>query len=178
MRKFFSSFKGAALGLTAALVATVALGVTTQQFGWNPTTGLNGVSGLQETLGVTPSASTSTCSSGSVTVVGGPNTGKLTTATCTTLVPVLVWTFPALGEVVGSNGSGYSQSVWAPTINGAWCSAYDVTHVADNTASAAPEVVLGVYVAATATAAGTLTCTFPSMTITAADVLLYNVQVF
>lgn len=164
-------------GVAAALAVTAAFATTTVQTGWNPTTGLNGTLGLDQTVGTAPSAATSTCSGGSVTVVGGPNAGTATTATCTTgFVGVLVWTIPALGSGGVNGNGGYGQAAFAPTVNGAVCSLVDITTGANNTI--ANTTAIGVYVAPTATAAGTITCTFASKTIVAADVLAYSVELY
>ena len=165
-------------GVLAGLLATAALATTTVQTGWNPTTGVNGVIGLEQSIGTPPATTGTTCASGTAVAAGGPSTGTVTTTTCTTFVGVLVWTIPALGPggVAGSVGSGYAQAAFAPTVNGAYCSLVDITTGADNTI--ANTTALGVYVAPTATAAGTITCTFASKTIVAADVLLYNVILF
>ena len=176
MKNFLKLLGGFALGL----VATAALATTTIQDGWNPTTGLNGVLGLQQSIGTPPATTGTTCSSGTAVATGGPIAGIVTTATCTTgFIGVLVWTIPSLGAggvTTAPAGSGYSQAVFAPTINGGVCNLTDITTGADNTI--ANTTAIAVYVAPTATAAGTITCTFATKTIVAGDILTYTIDLF
>jgi hypothetical protein len=177
MKTFLKTLVGSAAALVAALVLTAGFygSAKAQYVGYNPATGLAGYNGLEQAVGgPTPTTTGSTCASGTLTVTG-TGTGKVATTTCTTLVLVLVWTIPSLGPggVAGSAGSGYSQAVFAPVVNGAYCTANNVTHAAALTQNGA-----AAYVAPTATAAGTITCTFTSATITASDVIYYNVILF
>lgn len=142
--------------------------------GFDPTTSLQGFPGLDVSLGTPPTTTGSTCASGTLTVVGGASAGKVTTTTCTTLVLKLNWAIPALGAggVNGVAGGGYSQAAFAPTLTGVFCTAANLTVPAAFTESATT------YTAPTATAAGSLTCTFTSATITAGNVILYTAAAF
>jgi hypothetical protein len=177
MKTFLKNLVGTAAALVAALVLTVGFNeaAKAQYVGYNPATGIAGYNGLEQAVGgPSPTTTGSTCASGTLTVTG-TGTGKVATTTCTTLVLILTWTIPALGPgaVAGSAGSGYSQAVFAPVVNGAYCTANDVTHPAALTQNGA-----ATYTAPTATAAGTIVCTFSSATITASDVIYYNVVLF
>lgn len=168
----FTRFKAVLAGL---VLAVGCAGVATAQnadVGFSPTTGLQGFPGLAVSLGAVPTTTGSTCASGTLTVVGGATSGKVTTTTCTTLVLKLNWAIPALGTGGVAGNGGYGQAAFAPALNGVYCAGADLTHPATFTQSATT------YTAPTATAAGSLTCTFSSATITAADVVLFTAEAF
>lgn len=159
---------GLALGASDAALAQHA------DVGFSPTTNLQGFPGLDVSLGTPPTTVGSTCASGTLTVTGGASAGKIVTTTCTTLVVVLTWTIPKLGPggVAGSNGSGYSQAAFAPSLSGVFCALADLTHPATITQASTS------YTAPTATANGSVVCTASSATITAGDTVLYTAAAF
>lgn len=148
----------AGLLLTAGLTG---LASADQYVGNNPNTGLSGTQYLRFSFG-TPPVMTG-CNTGAPTYVGGPATGKITTVGTTTgCVAVLTYTIPILA--VGAV---------APSLNGVVCQLTDLTTPADLFTQSATA-----YTAPTATAAGSLTCTFTSRTIVSGDVLLYANEAF
>lgn len=147
-----------------AFVSASALAVTPTPYsaGYRQEGNLNGLNGLVVAGPTAPTTVGSTCSAGTLTVVGGATAGQVTTATCTTLVLILTGSVSSLVVSSGLNdGKNATNSSTPP--NGAICIAYDETHPNANAA------IYGTY-AATAT---TYTCTFASQTITAADVMKY-----
>jgi hypothetical protein len=178
MKKLLCKIATLVAGL--ALASSMAFATTNPNSfyaGFNQQTEQNGINGLIVSGGPAPGAAASTCSSGSVTVLGGASYGQATTATCTTLVLVLTGTISSLVVSDGLNdGKNATNSSTPP--NGAICLSYDVTHPAANTVSGAWNV--GTYAAATALNGvyTTYTCTFASLTITAADVLLYQILAY
>jgi hypothetical protein len=156
----------------AGLFASAPVSAQNADVGFNSYNGLQGFPGLDVSLGTVPSTTGSTCASGTLTVTGGASAGKVVSTTCTTLVLKLTWTIPALGYG-GTNGNGgYSQASFAPTLSGVLCTVIDLTHPAAVTQASTA------YVAPTATAAGSISCTASSATITAGDTLLYNAAAF
>jgi hypothetical protein len=148
---------GAALAIGFAGAATAQ----NADVGFNPSTGLQGFPALEVSLGTVPTTTGSTCAAGTLTVTGGSGGGKVATTTCTTLVLKLNWSIPAL--VAGRA---------APALTGVVCFAANVTHPAALTQSATT------YTAPTLTAAGSLSCTFSSATITAADSVFFSAGAF
>lgn len=166
-------FKALCLGLLLAVAGLAGLVQTaTAQnapVGFNPATSLQGFPGLPIALGAPPTVTG--CNTSAPTVVGGVFAGKITTVGTTTCAPVLTWVIPALGAGGLNSNGGYSQSVFAPTLTGVFCTVLDLTTVADLFTEASTA-----YVAPTATAAGSISCTFTSRSITSGDVLLYAVD--
>lgn len=173
MTKFKCLLAGFALafgfaGFDAAAVAQNA------PVGFDPTTSLQGFPGLDVSLGTPPVVTG--CNTSAPVVVGGASAGRITTVGTTACTPTLTWTIPKLGAggVAGTAGAGYDKSVFAPTLTGAYCAIVDITTTTKLFTESATT-----YTAPTATANGTVTCTFTaSAAITAADVLLYTAAAF
>jgi hypothetical protein len=163
--------------LASAALAFGLAGVATAQHadvGFSPTTNLQGFPGLDVSLGSPPAVTG--CNTSAPTVTGGASAGKIATAGTTTgCAVVLTWTIPKLGAggVNGIAGGGYAQAAFAPALTGVVCYLIDLTTVADLFTQSATT-----YTAPTATANGSLTCTFTSRTIVASDVLLYTAAAF
>jgi hypothetical protein len=156
-----------ALGLSGAVTAQHA------DVGFSPTTNLQGFPGLDVSLGTVPTVTG--CNTGTPVVVGGASAGRITTVGTTTCAIVLTWTIPKLGAggAVGTAGSGYSQSAFAPALTGVQCWVVDLTTVADVFTQSATA-----YTAPTVTANGSISCTFTSRTIVSGDVLLFTAAAF
>jgi hypothetical protein len=133
---------------------------------------LQGFVGLGVSLGTPPTTTGSTCASGTLTVTGGATTGKVVTTVCTALTLKLVWTIPALGTGGVNGNGGYSEALFAPTLNGAVCFIADLTHPATITQASYS------YTAPTATTAGSVSCTTSAATITAGDTVIYTAEAF
>lgn len=147
------------LGLAFGLSGLTAAAET--YFGFNPSTGLSGERALSVAYGTVPVVTG--CNTSAPTVTGGANSGKIVTAGTTACTPTLTWTIPAL-----------VANQTAPTLNGVVCYVVDMTTTAKLFTQSATAVV-----APTASAAGSVSCTFTaSAAIVAADVLLYNAQAF
>lgn len=155
----FKNFKGLLFGVL--LAACGAAGAQNADVGFSPTTNLQGFPGLDIALGTPPVVTG--CNTSPPLVVGGATTGRITTVGTTTgCAIVLTYTLPKL--LAGQA---------APTLSGLFCWVSDLTTVADLFTQASTA-----YTAPTATAKGTISCTFTSRTIASADVLLYAVQGF
>ena len=167
-------FKALILGLAACAGLAGVAAAQNADVGYNPVTGLRGLLGVPLALG-TPPVMTG-CNTSAPSYKGGAETSQITTAGTTTCAPVFTFTIPALGAGgVSTNaaGSGYSQSVFAPTLTGMSCGLKDLTTVADTFTQSATA-----YTAPTATASGSLTCSFTSRSITSGDVLLLEVHAY
>ena len=167
-------FKALILGLTAAGGLAGLAAAQNADVGYNLTTGLRGIIGVPVSLGTVPVMTG--CNTSAPSYKGGTGTVQITTVGTTTCAAVFTWTIPALGYGgVSTNpaGSGYSQAAFAPNLTGAICGLHDLTTGADTFTQSATA-----YTAPTATAAGSLSCTFASRTITSGDVLLLDVHAF
>src|SRR5271165_4746109 len=169
----------AGLALSAGLAsATVAPGFYA---GFNPQSNQNGVPGLLVSGGIAPSASASTCSSGTVPVKGGASYGEVDTTVCTTLVLVLTGQASSLVYSNSGGSSGYgggaNQTNTPAPPTGAICESYDVTTPSHNTVSGAWNVGTFAFVGSGTTYSG-YTCTFASITVTASDVILYKISAY
>ena len=175
MKNFLRYLAALAVGIAVAgsALATVA---PSYYAGYRQEANQNGINGLIVSGGVAPTTAASTCSSGTVVAKGGASYGQLTTATCTTLVVVLTGAISGLVVSSGNNDGLNAANSSAPP-NGAICLSYDVTHPADNTVSGAWNVGTFAYVGTGATYTG-YTCTFASLTITAADTILYQILAY
>ena len=164
------------LAVAAALAVGFA-GLATAQnapVGFDTNTNLNAYPGLDVSLGTPPTVTG--CNTGTPVVVGGAAAGKITTVGTTTCAPTLTWVLPKLGAGgagPATQNGGYSTSIFAPTLTGVACFVIDITTVADLFTQSATT-----YTAPTATATGSLTCTFTSRTITSGDVLLFEAIAF
>ena len=160
---------------SAALALGLAGTVTAQHadVGFSPSTNLQGFPGLDVSLGTPPTVTG--CNTGTPVVAGGASAGRITTVGTTTCALVLTWTIPKLGVggTAGVAGGGYPQAVFAPTLLGVACYVIDLTTVADLFTQASTA-----YTAPTATANGSISCTFTSRTIVSGDVLLYTAAAF
>lgn len=164
-------FKVLLAALALALGAGDAALAQHADVGFSPTTNLQGFPGLDVSLGTPPTVTG--CNTGTPVVVGGASAGRITTVGTTTCAIVLTWTIPKLG-VGGTNGNGgYSQAAFAPALTGVQCWVVDLTTVADLFTQSATA-----YTAPTATANGSISCTFTSRTIVSGDVLLYTSAAF
>src|SRR6266403_3016626 len=141
---------------SAALALGLAGSVTAQHadVGFSPTTNLQGFPGLDVSLGTPPTVTG--CNTSAPVVAGGASAGRITTVGTTACNPVLTWTIPKLGAggAVGTAGSGYSQSAFAPVLLGVQCWVIDITTTAKLFAQSATA-----YTAPTVTANGSISCT-------------------
>jgi len=168
LTRFKALFAGLVLAAGCAGVATAQ----NAPVGYDLNTNLNAYAGLEVSLGSSPTVTG--CNTGTPVVTGGATAGKITTVGTTTgCAVVLTWTLPKLGTGGVAGNGGYGQAVFAPTLTGVACYLIDLTTVADLFTQSATS-----YTAPTATATGSLTCTFTSRTIVSGDVLLFTAAAF